>query len=401
MQHLYFYMQCYNKGDDIYANGGAIVAITNWTAYFQERLDQIVDELKTYVEMETPTHDKAAVDRLGAWIAERFVALGCKLETISQPETGDQLVLTYGEGDEQILVLGHFDTVKNVGTLASEPWRIEDGKAYGPGTYDMKAGIVFAYFALKAIVEEGLAPNKKLVFFWNTDEETGSGSSWQAIQEHAKRSAMALLIEPAYGDGDLKTSRKGGGEFQLRVEGRAAHAGNEHHIGVNAIVELAHQAVKIQSWTDYDLGTTLSVGTIKGGTTSNVVPAHAQAVIDVRVASAAEAERITRLMAELQPVDPRATLTVTGQIEKLPMEKLPSAEPLFRHAQEQARLEGFELGEKGVGGTSDGNFITVLGIPVLDGLGPVGDGAHASHEHVVVHRIPERIALLVRMLSTM
>lgn len=378
-----------------------MTADRQWTRYFQERLDSVLEELKTCVEIETPTHDKAAVDRLGAWIAARFQALGCTLETIKQPVTGDQLVLTYGEGDEQILVLGHFDTVKNVGTLATEPWRIEDGKAYGPGIYDMKAGIVFSYFALKAIVEEGLATNKKLVFYWNTDEETGSASSWASIQEHAKRSALALVIEPAYGDGELKTSRKGGGEFTLQVEGRAAHAGNEHQIGVNAIIELAQQAVKIQSWTDYDLGTTLSVGTIKGGTTSNVVPAHAKAVIDVRVASVPEAERITRLMQELQPVDPRARLTVTGGIEKMPMEKLPAAEPLFRHAQEQARLEGIELGEKGVGGTSDGNFITVLGVPVLDGVGPVGDGAHASHEHVVVDRIPERIALLVRLLTTM
>lgn len=372
-----------------------------WTTYFRDQLDSILAELQTYVEMETPTHNKTAVDTLGHFISERFTALGCKVERHPQTNTGDQLRIEYGTGDEQIMVLAHFDTVKEIGTLEQEPWRIEDGKAYGPGTYDMKAGIVFAYYALKAISEHNLPLNKKIVFFLNTDEETGSHSSWTLIQEEAKKSALVLVVEPAYGDGDLKTARKGGGDFKLQVQGRAAHAGNEHHIGVNAIVELAQHAVTIQSWTDYDLGTTLSVGTFHGGSVSNVVPEFAEAVIDVRVSQVSEAERITSLMNELKPIHPDAKLVLTGAVEKYPMERTAETERLFHHAQEQARLEGFEVGEKMVGGTSDGNIAATVGTPVLDGLGPVGDGAHASHEHIVVDAIPSRVALILRMLTTL
>lgn len=375
--------------------------INNWTIYFEGQLNAMLDELKTYVEMESPTHDKAAVDRMGAYIRRRFEELGCRVEVLPQTEAGDQLRIEYGEGDEQILVLGHFDTVKNVGTLHSEPWRIEDGKAYGPGTYDMKSGIVFTYFALKAIIEHELKPNKKLVFFWNSDEETGSHSSRDLIMAEAKKSALALLIEPTYGDGLLKTSRKGGGDFTLRAQGRAAHAGNDHQLGVNAIEELAHHILEIQSWTDYEKGTTLSCGTIKGGTTSNVVPEFAEMEIDVRVQLASEADRITEKMKSLRPVLPGALLYLEGGVDKYPMERTASTEKLFRHAQEQARLENFEVGEKGVGGTSDGNFCSFVGTPVLDGLGPVGDGAHASHEHIVIDEIPRRTALILRMLTTL
>lgn len=375
----------------------------DWVQYFRGQLDRVLDELRTYVEMETPTHDKAAVDALGELIAERFAALGCKVEKCEQPVSGDQLRIEYGEGEEQILVLGHFDTVKNKGTLATtEPWRIEDGKAYGPGTYDMKAGIVFSYFALKAIVEHGLDTKKKLVFFWNTDEETGSPSSRGLIQAEGRKSALALVVEPAAPGGALKTSRKGGGDFLLRVKGKEAHAGNDHAKGINAIEELAHHVLAIQSWTDYEQGTTLSVGTIRGGTASNVVPAHAEAVIDVRVSAVSEAERITALMNGLKPVHPGAELTVEGGIDKLPMERTAETERLFLHAQELARELGLpELQERGVGGTSDGNVVAVVGIPVLDGLGPNGDGAHAPHEHVEIEPMAGSIALLVKMFTTL
>jgi glutamate carboxypeptidase len=373
----------------------------HWTQYFRNQLGSILEELRLYVEMESPTHNKEAVDRLGAFIKERFHALGCKVEEIPQKEYGNQLRMEYGEGDEQLLILGHFDTVKEIGTVATEPWRIEDGKAYGPGTYDMKAGIVFTYYALKAIVEEKLTVNKKLVFFWNTDEETGSHSSEQLIMAEAKKSAAVLVMEPAYGNGYLKTSRKGGGDFFLTVKGRAAHAGNDHAQGINAIEELAHHILAIQSWTDYEAGTTLSVGTIKGGSASNVVPERAEAVIDVRISKLSEAERITSFMNGLSPVLPGAQLLVEGGITKPPMERTAGTERLFLHAQEQARLEGIELMEIGVGGTSDGNFAAATGTPTLDGLGPIGDGAHAPHEHIVVDEIPGRIALLVRMLTTL
>ncbi|UFJ61097.1 M20 family metallopeptidase [Brevibacillus sedimenti] len=373
----------------------------NWTEYFRRLLPDVLEELRTYVEMESPTHDKAAVDKLGAYISDRFRKLGCRVEAIPQREYGSQLRVEYGSGREQVLVLGHYDTVKEIGTLSREPWRIEDGKAWGPGTYDMKAGIVFGYFALRAIIEEHLPLESKLVFFWNTDEEVGSPSSEALIKEEAKRSKCVLVLEPAAGDGSLKTSRKGGGNFVLRAKGRATHAGNDHASGVNAIAELAHHVLTVQSWTDYTAGTTLSVGTIKGGIASNVVPDCAEAVVDVRVSTSMEAERISRLMRSLSPVLPGAELDVEGSISKLPMERTSETERLFLHARSLAALEGLDLTETGVGGTSDGNVAAAVGTPVLDGLGPVGDGAHAPHEHIVIDAIPQRIALLLRLFTTL
>jgi glutamate carboxypeptidase len=375
--------------------------VQSWTNYFRDRLTEILEEIKTYVEYETPTHDKAAVDELGRLIVNRFEALGCKVSEYPQTQYGNQLRIEYGEGERQILVLGHFDTVKDKGTLVTEPWRIEDGKAYGPGVFDMKAGIVFAYFALKAIIETKVPLSKKLVFFWNTDEETGSHSSRGHIEEEAKKSDVALILEPAFGSGALKTSRKSGGEFTLKVYGRAAHAGNDHALGVNAIEEMAHQILKIQSFTDYGVGTTLSVGTIQGGTASNVVPDYAEAQIDARVSQMAEAARVTDLMYGLTPVHPQARLEVSGGFNKLPLERTADVERLFYHAQAQAELEGFTLSEASVGGTSDGNITAAVGTPTLDGLGPVGDGAHAVHEHIVIDEIPNRIALLLRLMTTL
>jgi len=374
---------------------------SNWTSYFQAKLDTIMEEFRYYVEHETPTHNKEAVDRLGAVIAERFRSLGCEVTTIPQSIYGDQLRIEYGAGEEQILILGHFDTVKEIGTLKTEPWRIEDGKVFGPGTYDMKSGIIFSYYALKAIIEEKLPLNKKLVFFWNTDEEVGSPSSQELIKEEARKSALSLVIEPSYGEGDLKTSRKGGGDFLLRVRGKAAHAGNDHAKGVNAIEEMAHQVLKIQALTNYEAGTTLSVGTIKGGSVSNVVPDFAEAEVDFRVSTIEEGERIIAAMKSLTPVLPGAELEVVLTSNKPPMERTAATEALFLHAKAQAALEGMELKEIGVGGTSDGNFAAAVGIPVLDGIGPVGDGAHAPHEHVVVEQIAPRIALLLRLLTTL
>lgn len=373
----------------------------NWTSYFQEKLPEVLEELRTYVEMETPTQNEEAVDKLGEFIAGRFRSLGCRVDIIPQQIYGNQLRIEFGEGEEQVLVLGHFDTVKEVGTLAREPWKVVDGRAYGPGTYDMKAGIVFCYYALKAIVEHNIPLQKKLVFFWNTDEEIGSVSSERWIREEARRSTCALVIEPAAGDGSLKTSRSGGGEFLLKVTGRAAHAGNDHALGVNAIEEIAHHVLSIQSFTDYAAGSTLSVGTIRGGSVSNVVPDYAEAEIDVRIRKSQEAARITALMHGLAPILPGARLVVEGGISKPPMERTSGTERLFSLAQEQARLEGLTLTERAVGGTSDGNFAADEGTPTLDGLGPVGDGAHASHEHIVIDAVPGRIAVLLRLLSSL
>lgn len=372
-----------------------------WTEYFQQHQDDMLATIRQYVEMESPSHDKSAVDKLGQHIQADFLRLGCRIQVIEQPVQGNQLRIEYGNGREQILVLGHFDTVKETGTLVSEPWRIESDKAYGPGIYDMKAGLVFSYFALKAIVEKEIPLNKRLVFFWNTDEELGSPSSTSLIQDEARQSSVTLVVEPSHGNGALKTSRKSGGEFTVRVHGKAAHAGNDHALGVNAIVELSHQMLKAQSWTDYEVGTTVSVGTVRGGSATNVVPDYAEAVVDVRASKLSEVDRITTLMQGLQPVHPGASIQVEGGFSKLPMERTDQTVTLFHHAQRQAQQEGFGLTEIGVGGTSDGNIAAAVGAPVLDGLGPVGDGAHATHEHILVSQMAQRTALLLRLLTTL
>lgn len=373
----------------------------SWNHFFQNKIDDILFELKNYVEMESPSSNKDAVDKLGSYIQQQFLKLGCRLTRIKQEEFGDQLRLEYGEGEEQILILGHFDTVKDIGTLEQEPWRVEEGRVYGPGIYDMKSGIVFAYFALEAIREHKLPLNKRLVFLWNTDEEMGSPSSRKYIQEEASKSSSVLVLEPSYGSGSLKTSRKGGGEFKVMVHGRAAHAGNDHAKGVNAIAELAHHILEIQSWTNYEEGTTLSVGMINGGSASNVVPEFAEAIVDVRVAKKSAMSIVQRRTVALTPAHPEAKVSVQWEFVTPPMERTEQTEQLYLLAYKQAAEEGFELTEMNAGGTSDGNFAAAAGVPVLDGLGPVGDGAHAPHEHIMLKDIPERIALLVRMLTAL
>ncbi|UOF92092.1 M20 family metallopeptidase [Fodinisporobacter ferrooxydans] len=372
-----------------------------WSGYFEEQRVTILSELQRYVEFESPSHEKEAVDRLGSYIARQFSALGCEVAAIPQTGYGNQLRMEYGSGDRQLMILGHFDTVKEIGTLVKEPWKIENGKAFGPGIFDMKAGIVFSYFALKAIVENGLSLNKKLVFFWNTDEEVGSPSSRRWIEEEARKSDYVLVVEPTGPNGAAKTSRKGGGDFIIRAYGKAAHAGNDHAKGINALEELAHHILEIQSWTDYAEGTTLSVGTAHGGTATNVVPEFAEACVDVRISKKSEAERITAQMQNLQPVLQGAALEIDGEISILPLERTPDSERLFAHAKQQAALEELQLTEANAGGTSDGNFAAAVGTPTLDGLGPVGDGAHASHEHIVIGAIPQRIALLLRLFTTL
>ncbi len=373
----------------------------SWHHHFEALLPQIIDELGQYVEIETPTHDKEAVNKLGNFIVKRFADIGCNVSRIAQPEVGDLVRIEFGSGDEQILILGHFDTVKPIGTIRKEPWRIENGKIYGPGIFDMKAGIIFCYFALKTIIEEKVPLNKRLVFLWNTDEEIGSPFSKRYIEVEAKKSSTVLVTEPAHGQGDLKTSRKGGGEFTIKTYGRRAHAGNDHEKGINAIEEMAHQLLIIQSFTDHSVGTTTSVGITQGGSGVNVVPDYAEARIDVRAKTASEARKLTEKMHALTPVLDGARIVVEGGFDKLPMERTSDTEHLFLLAQQIAQEEGFSLGEASVGGMSDGNTTSALGIPTLDGLGAVGDGAHALHEHIVLDQIPYRIALLLRLFTTL
>jgi len=301
--------------------------------------------------------------------------------------------------ERQILLLGHVDTVWPVGTLEKRPFRVEGDTAYGPGCYDMKSGLVVALWALRALGALGRRLRRPVTLLVNTDEETGSNTSRAAIEEEAKRSAAALVLEPALPDGAVKTWRKGVGHFRVEVRGRAAHAGAEPEKGVSAVGEMAHQVLRLHDLTDLETGTTVNVGVIGGGSRSNVVAEAAWAEVDVRVMSREEAGRIEKIIRGLEPVLSGARLTVTGGIERLPMERSEGALILYEKARRVAADLGFDLKETGTGGASDGNFTSALGIPTLDGLGAAGDGAHAEHEQVDLKTLPLRASLLAGLIE--
>jgi glutamate carboxypeptidase len=290
--------------------------------------------------------------------------------------------------------------VWDVGTLAGMPFRVADGLAYGPGTFDMKAGLVQGFWAVRAD-REALGGARPIVFFCNSDEEVGSASSRPLFEADARRAAAVLVLEPSH-HGALKTARKGTGEFHLTVRGRASHAGTAPEEGVSAIDELARLVLDLRTLADEhpESGTTINVGTVSGGTRTNVVAAESRANVDVRVATLAEAERIRAAIAGLRPHHPEARLEISGGINRPPMERTLGTLRLFERARALAGDLGFDVDEVMVGGGSDGNFCSALGVPVLDGLGAVGDGAHAVDEHIVVAEMPRRAALVAMLLQT-
>ena len=370
--------------------------------YLQRRQEDLIHDLESFVAMESSSYDKAALDGLGAVLTERFAALGARCETVEQPERGDHLRIEWGEGEGQVLLLCHRDTVFKTGDIARNPLRREHGRLYGPGVFDMKAGFTQVLWALQTMQELSLRPRRRVVLLITADEEIGSGTSRSLIEAEARRSDAALVLEPALGEaGALKTWRKGVGEYRLRITGVAAHAGADPTRGASAIGELAEQVLRLHALTDLEAGTTVNVGLVQGGTRPNVTAEHAEAVIDVRVMTVAEGERLDRLLKSLHPVNPRCSLQMTGGIERLPLVKNDKTAALFRRAAALYRELGLgDLSESGTGGGSDGNFASGVGCPTLDGLGPVGDGAHTFEEYVVIDRLPERTALLVRLLET-
>jgi glutamate carboxypeptidase len=302
----------------------------------------------------------------------------------------------------QILVLGHFDTVWPVGTLARMPFRREGGRLWGPGVLDMKGGIAFFLWAMRALRELELPVGRKVVLLLTADEETGSATSRQLVEQQAKASSAVLVLEPGTGlEGKLKTARKGVGVYQLHVRGKAAHAGVDPENGASAVVELARQIVRIAGWSDPARGVTLNPGVIAGGTRSNVVAAEARAEIDVRVAKLRQAAALDRKLRGLKPFDPRCALTWTGGVNRPPMERTRAIVRLFRLAQGLAAELGVRLEESMTGGGSDGNFTAALGVPTLDGLGAVGEGAHAAHESILIDRIADRTALLAKLVQAL
>ncbi|MEW6334514.1 MAG: M20 family metallopeptidase [Thermodesulfobacteriota bacterium] len=372
------------------------MSITN---HLLKQQDAMTVMLRDMVEMETPSADKATLQRLAQYMADRFTEIGATVEFL-QPDAGDHLRASWGSGSEQVMVLCHLDTVWPAGELARRPFRIEGGRACGPGVYDMKGGIVQAYFALKTIIEGSIRPDRKIVFLCTTDEETGSGSSRALIEREALRSRFVLVPEPASGPaGAVKLTRKGWGIYHLTVTGRTAHAGSDHEKGISAITELAHQILKLQGLTDYSIGTTVNVGVISGGTVFNMVPDRAEARIDLRAAGQEELVRAEQAILALTPVTKGAVLNVTGRINRPPLEATEANLELYRRARQMAADLGIELPGTHVGSVSDGNFTSAVGTATLDGIGAVGDGAHAAHEYIELEAMAPRAALFARLLS--
>lgn len=372
-------------------------------ATLREHQHDMVADLTRLVEMESPTDNKSAVDRLGEHLATRLQHLGAQVDVLPQAQAGDHLRARWESGDARgdggLLLLCHMDTVWDMGTLADRPVVIRDGRLFGPGAFDMKGGIVIALWAIRVLRGLNIMPKRRITLLLTSDEETGSKTSRQIVEMEALQHDAVLVLEPAQPPhAALKTWRKGVGVYQVRTTGVSAHAGAAHEEGVNAIEELAHQVVAIQALTDYSAGTTVNVGVVSGGTRPNVVPQSAWARVDVRVMNQAEADRLDESLRRLQPHLKGARVEVTGGINRPPMVRTPAGVSLFQKAAEIATQLGFSVTETGTGGGSDGNFTAALGVPTLDGLGVVGDGGHAQHEHVVISSLPERAALLAGLL---
>jgi glutamate carboxypeptidase len=364
--------------------------------------------LRRFSECESPSSDKAAVDRFGELVAGEWRTRGASVRILKQRERGNHVRIeiparnSKPRSSGQLLILGHLDTVYPIGTLAKMPFRFSGGRAFGPGTFDMKAGLVQALFAVDGLRDAGLHPAKRLVFFWDSDEEIGSHTSRRLIEDEARRSDAVLVLEPSLGPrGHLKTQRKGVGTAELIVRGKAAHAGIDPAAGVNSVHELALQIAQLMKMHQPAKGTTVQTTVISGGSASNVVPADARAEVDVRCARLSDVERLNRRLRTLRPILKGAKIEIRGGINRPPLERTAGVQKLFRHAQAVARDMGFAVDEASTGGGSDGNFTAALGIPTLDGLGAVGDGAHSLDEHVVTRALPERAALLAALLLTL
>jgi glutamate carboxypeptidase len=360
--------------------------------------------LQRFVEFESPSSDKAAVDRLGEQLGREFSRVGGKVTVHSQSKFGDHLLAEF-DGDSTdarpVMLLGHFDTVWDIGTLRSMPWKIEKGRAWGPGVYDMKAGIVQMIFAIDALREVNGGRLPRPVRVWLvTDEEVGSDSSRPMTEKLARQSAAVFVLEPSQGTaGALKTARKGVGDYSLKVSGIASHAGVDFDKGHSAILELARQIARISGFNGIRPGITINPGVIRGGTRTNVIAAEAEVDIDVRIARMKDGAFLDKKLRSLKPFDRKCRLSLTGGINRPPMERTAGVASLFNRAQQVAKELGFSVEEKATGGGSDGNFTAGLGIPTLDGMGAVGEGAHAVNESIRLSEVPKRTALLAAMIA--
>lgn len=377
------------------------VSLDETLAWLNERHQHMIAATRELVLRESPTRSKEACDRLCAHLAGEFASIGGEVEIHPQTTAGNHLQVEFpgAQPRKPVLLLGHFDTVYELGTLGTMPWSERQGRLYGPGVFDMKAGIVQMMFALSALRElMGELPRPVKVWLVS-DEEEGSASSRSMTETLAKQCSTVLVCEPSAPGGALKTARKGVGSFTLKIAGRAAHSGLDFEKGHSAILELAHQIQAISRLTDLERGITLNVGLVRGGTRTNVVPETAVAEMDLRVARKQDGEEMERRVRELQPVNAACKLEVVGGMNRPPLERTEQVAALFDLARRIASELGFDLREAAVGGGSDGNFTAGVGIPTLDGLGAVGDGAHAAHEHVIASELPRRAALLAGLIQ--
>ena len=372
--------------------------------YFRKQQTQMVETIQQLVEIESPSDIKAAVDRLGAVLASRFADIGGEVSFHPAEKAGNQLQVDFtasrSSKQKPVLLLGHMDTVYPIGTISKMPCRVAKGRVWGPGVLDMKSGIALALHVMGAIMEWGLSRPVTLLLV--SDEEVGSKSSRAITEELAKTAAAVLVLEPAHGlHGAVKTARKGIGDYTIKVTGKAAHSGLDFEQGQSAVLELAKQICEIEKLVDLKRGITLNVGKISGGTRVNVVPAEATALLDLRVATAADGVRLDRKLRGLKPFNRKCTINVSGEFNRPPMERTAGVAGLYERAREIATRLGLNLKEAAVGGGSDGNFTAALGIPTLDGLGGVGEGAHAEDESVVIAELPRRAALLAGMIQSL
>ena len=362
---------------------------------------RLITQLKELVQLESPSENAAAINAAIA-LAEKYArAIGGRPKYHREKEYGDVLELRFGprkSTQKPILLLGHLDTVWPIGTLAKMPWKQSAEKISGPGTLDMKAGVIMALTAIEAI--QSLKISRPITLLLNSDEEIGSPISRPITERLARESCAVLVLEPAQGLA-LKTARKGVGDYLVEVTGIAAHSGVDFEAGHSAILELARLIQTISAFTDLSRGLTVNPGVISGGTRSNVVASHAQAEIDVRIVKASDAKHVAKLFRSLKPHDPHCTLKITGGLNRPPMERTPATITLFKQAKKLAAQLGFPLDEASTGGGSDGSFTSALGIPTLDGLGAIGTGAHAPHEHILTPHLIPRTTLLAALLATL
>jgi glutamate carboxypeptidase len=370
--------------------------------YFEARQEEIVRAIREFAAIESPSDNKLAGDRMGALLAARFEALGGRAHIHRAEDFADCVQIDFPgrEKTNPVLLLGHFDTVYPLGTLATMPCHVVGGRLHGPGVLDMKSGIALMLYAIEALQTWHRGVPRPVTVFLVSDEEVGSHFSRKITEMLARESSAVLVLEPAGPRGAVKTARKGVGEYILNVKGVAAHAGLDPGKGHSAIVELARQITAVSKMNDLRRGLSVNPGVIRGGTRTNVIAAQATVEIDVRIKHARQAATLARKFRSLKPFDKHCTLSIKGGVNRMPMERNAGVVALYRKAQAVARQIGWKLEEAAVGGGSDGNFTAGMGVPTLDGMGGVGEGAHAVHEHILISELPRRALLLAGMIES-